>query len=273
MGRSVQTGASDYFASGASGELPEHSATVDPYLLDKYEVTVGRFRQFVLAYSDWHTIARNPKTDAGAHPKVANSGWASTWTATDKDLPADPDALKLALHCDASYATWSDVPGTGEVYPINCVTFYVAFAFCIWDGGRLPSEAEWEYAASGGERNQLYPWGADAPDATRANYVTNGTPRFAVGSLGARSAGYFGHLDLAGSVSEWVLDWYAAGYYGTAANPVNCSNCVNTTPAVDRVVRGGDALGSANNLRSAYRGVRAPATISIESGFRCARSL
>jgi formylglycine-generating enzyme required for sulfatase activity len=70
-----------------------------------------------------------------------------------------------------------------DQYPMNCVNWYEAFAFCIWDGGRLPTEAEWEYAAAGGDENRIYPWGNDVAEPLPASYAATGnSPRIAVGS-------------------------------------------------------------------------------------------
>jgi len=274
MGRSVVSTANDYYSLGNSDEVPEHSATVASFALDKYEVTVGRFRKFVNAYGGWHAGATvNPVDNAGAHPIAAYTGWGHSWNASSSDLPASASDLKTELNCDSTYQTWTD-GGTGnENYPINCVNWFEAFAFCIWDGGRLPTEAEWEYAAAGGTQNYLYPWGINDPDATRANYVGSAdTPHIAVGSYVAGNS-YWGHADLAGSMSELAFDLYSSSYYGTSSNPAPCNNCANTIPDasfIARVVRGG--FWGYSELRAAYRNAKAPPDRAIGLGFRCART-
>src|ERR1700730_5736435 len=67
------------------------------------------------------------------------------------------------LGCESEFDTWTASAGSHENLPINCVNWYEAYSFCIWDGGFLPSEAEWEYAAAGGARQRTYPWGPTAP--------------------------------------------------------------------------------------------------------------
>lgn len=278
MGRSTDPLASDYYADAMDGrfddEIPEHDATVAGFSLDKYEVTVGRFRRFVEEYDVWHKTDGNPKDNAGAYAKVPNMGWGHSWTATDTDLPVDATNLKDELTFD-SFGNWTANAGTAdaETFPINLVSWYEAFAFCLWDGGRLPTEAEWEYAAAGGNENRLYPWAGPEIDATRANYNLSSvnTAKKPVGSYPA-GVSVFGHMDLAGSVYEWVFDWYSSTCYGTTEVPAVCSNCANTVATVTRVMRGGAWLDGAELLRTANRYDGTPAYRNTPLGFRCART-
>jgi formylglycine-generating enzyme required for sulfatase activity len=268
MGRSEVSTAGDYYPGGGSGELPEHTATLGSFALDKYEVTVGRFREFLAAYDAWHGSSGNPVAGAGANPNAVNTGWGQSWTVTGGDLVADAATFALMLNCDTAYQTWTNTPANNEGFAINCVTWYEAFAFCIWDLGRLPTEAEWEYAAAGGSENRLYPWGTTAPDATRANFAgcagcTN-SPRVAVGSYPA-GAGRWGHRDLAGGLWEWVFD-YDGAY---ASDP--CVSCVDVFGTL-RVMRGGGFSMDAPRLRAALRDkLQAQNRSGLSLGFRCAR--
>jgi sulfatase modifying factor 1 len=249
---------------GASGS---RAATIASFALDKYEVTVGRFRNFVSAY------AGHPANGAGAHPSIPNSGWQSP--AWDGSIAADGTALAQNVQCQAKYHTWST---TGhDTLPMNCVSWFEAFAFCAWDGGRLPTEAEWEYAADGGSDERAYPWGNtpipdDMPDtAAYANYDCLDDPMcsFAiiepVGSKPA-GAGKFGHLDLAGSMWEWALDWDAP------LPNTPCDNCANLTPSNSRTARGGSWTSDASLLGAANRYESPPSNHVLDFGFRCART-
>jgi formylglycine-generating enzyme required for sulfatase activity len=273
MGRSTSSASSDYYPSADLQEIPEHLATVSPFVLDKYEVTVGRFRAFVAAYSPWV-----PSLEAGAKPGTELTGWGQSWALAAAELPATREALKASLNCYADHQTWTDFPGANENAPINCVTWPLAFAFCIWDGGRLPTEAEWEYAAAGAKENRLYPWGSASPDDSRAVYTdTNagiyGKPTDEVGSK-PLGMGCFGHLDMAGSMWEWVFDWYSINYYGTTSAPRPCQDCANVDGANSpgRSIRGGCWQTGPQDHRAANRWRDPQAANVVQLGFRCARN-
>jgi formylglycine-generating enzyme required for sulfatase activity len=277
MGASASPSSSDYDpnAGSSSSDILEHQAKVAAFALDKYEVTVGRFRKFVGVYNNWHVASGNPTIGVGQHPIAGRTGWGQSWQATTYDLPENKDALTSELKCDSTRQTWKDDPSTDEeeTYPINCIDWFLAFAFCIWDGGRLPTEAEWEYVAAGGSENRLFPWGSAAPTVAHANYEdSNNSPRVVVGSK-PTGVGYFTQLDLAGSVSEWTFDWYHGTWYGSSGYPNPCTNCVNNSEATQRVYRGGSFVNAADQLRTAIRGRGYPSEYNVVSGIRCARKL
>jgi formylglycine-generating enzyme required for sulfatase activity len=243
-----------------------YPATVADFYLDQYEITVGRFRRFVNA--GMGTQASPPGAGAGAHPLISGSGWNSTWNS---NLSAGTTSLKAALKCSAAYQTWTDTAGSNESKPVNCLNWYTAFAFCAWDGGRLATEAEWNYAASGGNDQRYYPWSSPSTSTTiddsYAVYCSgscSGTQN--VGSKSPKGNGKWGQSDLAGNVYEWTLDWYESPY------PTPCNSCADLIAATSRVIRGGNFNNLASTLRSAYRFYINPVFPAYGIGVRCART-
>jgi len=169
--------------------------------------------------------------------------------------------------------------------PLVNVTWAEAKSFCGWAGGRLPSEAEWEYAARGGRPDEVYPW-ADGPPLIEgrpaANVADESTKRdhpewsiFAGYSDGypmtAPAASFpangYGLHDMSGNVWEWVADWYQSDYYqqGAARDPTGPEG------GVARVVRGGSWADYSRGLRLSSRSLAQPGARGLDVGFRCAR--
>jgi formylglycine-generating enzyme required for sulfatase activity len=265
------------YDDGTDGMFPNmmYPATVSSFRLDTYEVTVGRFRQFVNA--GMGTQQSPPSFGAGAHSQIPGSGWDPTWNAS---LAADTAALIAAVKCDATYQTWTDTAGANDGLPINCINWFDAFAFCAWDGGFLPTEAEWNYAASGGAEQRAYPW-SNPPssltiDCSYANYrvdIPVGTFCVAgsvsylnrVGSESPNGDAKWGQADMGGNAYEWNLDWYVSSY----TDP--CSDCAALTGITYRSCRSGDAVATAQQLRTGARFSCQPTPRSHAMGMRCAR--
>jgi sulfatase modifying factor 1 len=256
------------------GEIPAYEAEVGDFCLDRFEVTVGRFRKFVAGYDAWRS-AGHPADSEGEHPRVgAGSGWKTEYDAM---LPRRAVQLTGSSRLDPgeAYQTWRDDAGTAaaERLPINSVSWYEAFAFCIWDGGRLATEAEWQYAAQGGSLNRDYPWGDDNPDPSLAVYACagDGDPGSCsyadILPVGSRRLGdgYWGQSDLAGGLWEWVLDTFDE--YSEA-----CDNCANLSDNAYRVTRGGSWHNDADYLLTRARYEYLPANRTLYLGFRCARA-
>jgi formylglycine-generating enzyme required for sulfatase activity len=155
------------------------------------------------------------------------------------------------------------------------VTWYEAYAFCIWDGGFLPSEAEWYYAASGGSEQRLYPWGSTPPGANADLAVygdyyygadCNGIAR-SIAPVGSAVAGNgrWGQSDLAGNLQEWNLDWFV-GF------TVPCTDCASLASGSQRVQRGGSFELDATYLLAAGRNGYFPNVRYVNETARCARS-
>jgi formylglycine-generating enzyme len=257
------------------GNDESYPATLCPFALDLYEVTVGRFRKFVDAYP-----GNTPSAGAGRNPNSeGDTGWLAEF---DDELPVDQAALLTALKCHERYQTWTDDPGENETRPVTCVSWYEAAAFCSWDGGRLPTEAEWNFAAAGGTEQRYYPW-SDPPGSTtitenHASYYVDDTQGcrgdgmdgcymtdlVAVGTKQA-GLGRYAHADLAGNAWEWVAD-----YWGSF--PSSCRNCINSVPGSLRMVRGGSMDTRADEVTTFYRGNGTrPEAHDAWTGFRCAR--
>lgn len=232
-----------------------YPATVSPFSLDKFEVTVGRMRQFVIDFEQFKLDLQDG--DGKSTHIAADVGWRTTY-----ELPTSKDDFIAKLKCDGE-ATWSDTLSDNNELPINCVTYNVAYAFCIWDGGRLPTEAEWEFAATGGAEKRPYPWGG--PDVTTeyANYSSEAP--LAPGSKPLGN-GRWDQADLAGNLAEWVLD-YNGGY------PESCQDCVNAASASTRVFRGGAYALDESSALASVRDSLAPVTALSFMGFRCAHDL
>jgi formylglycine-generating enzyme required for sulfatase activity len=242
----------------------DYPATVSDFYLDKYEATVGRLRKFVDA--GLGIQPHPPSNGAGAHPKITGSGWNAAWNAK---LSASTDALRATLKCPGNDPTWTDAPGSNESKPVTCLDWFTAFAFCAWDGGRLPTEAEWNYAASGGSEQRCYPW--SNPPRSRViddTYVAycGGTCRspLNVGSKSPKGDGRWGQSDLGGNAWEWMLDWNASTF------PMPCHDCAVVEGGTYRNFRSGAYNDLASTIRSATRHVSFPEYHGIV-GVRCAR--
>jgi formylglycine-generating enzyme required for sulfatase activity len=265
-------------------------ATVSSFRLDKYDVTVGRFRQFVNAWKGgWMPPAGSGKhTHLNGGQGLANGGpgggYEPGWVVSD-----DSNIVPTGTLFSCRPSTWTNRASTQENLPINCVNWYEAYAFCIWDGGGfLPSEAEWEYAAAGGSQQREFPWGSADPgwmnqyaiyqchypdSATYAGCsdVSNIAP---VGTA-VSGAGRWGQLDLVGNLSQWNLDFDSA-----FAECTDCAYLTLTAAASARGIRGADFESSPGYPTFyllppvwSHTGLGGPPAPRAENvGFRCSRT-
>ncbi len=282
-----------YTNSGCNPMYEADSATVSSFRLDKYAVTVGRFRQFVRASNGgWMPAAGSGKhTHLNGGQGLANNspkgGYESGWaTADNSNLSLTTANLTSCMGANLSndyklyyYScnTWTDTPTTQENQPIVCVNWYEAYAFCIWDGGFLPSEAEWEYTAAGGSQQRENPWGVTDPglasryaiyncDYPMPSVVCTDSSKIAPVGAATLGAGRWGQLDLVGNVWQWNLDAYAA-YYAP------CTDCVALDiPSLGRSTRGGAFNSDAALILPTYKSNSAATMRWYSTGLRCART-
>lgn len=254
--------------AGRSDERPAHEVRLDPFEIDIYEVTNRQFRLFVEA-TDYVTTAEKRK-------------WSYVFDKSRKNWVQMPGANWVTngvLDATIEQDQWLELP-------VVHVSYRDALAFCQWAGKRLPTEAQWEFAARGGLMDAEYPWGNEREPhgLLLANYWRGWFPeenplvKTPPGLLPVASfpQNGYGLFDAGGNAAEWCYDYYDANYYGNSVreNPegpeANESN--RTFPL--RVVRGGSFL-SAENTDAAYR-VSARTSQEEEAsyenlGFRCVR--
>ena len=245
--------------AGMPHERPAFAAEVAPFVLDRSPVTVARFRAFVQAMGF--------RTQA----EVFGDGAV---------MDGRTGAWSLVPGADWERPRGASGPPARDDHPVTQVAWTDAEAFCAWDGGRLPTEVEWEHAARGGADNRSpYAWGdaLDEGGRPRANTWTGTFPGGDDGADGFREGtnpvGAFGETDLGltdmgGNVWEWTASWY--GPYPLA----NDGTGVPTGAQPQRVQRGGSYLchpSYCHGYRVSARSHATPESSFAHVGFRCAR--
>jgi formylglycine-generating enzyme required for sulfatase activity len=259
-GGSYQMG--DTLGDGNPNERPIHEVCVDDFYLGQFEVTVGQFRQFVNA-TGYRTEAE--RGDGALHVN-------------------DQGELKKEAHIN-----WKN-PGCSQTdrHPVVCVSWNDAHAFLDWlsqksgKAFRLPTEAEWEYAARSGGKSYKYSWGNGDPSGNIADESAKRKFPWAsiwwqgyddgyayTAPVGSFSPNELGLFDMTGNVWEWCQDWYGKDYY--ASSPKN--NPTGPDSGTLRIGRGGSWYSVPRNIRATYRFRGWPSERLDGNGFRVALPL
>ena len=221
-------------------EVPKHSVTVNDFFLDKYLVTNAQFKRFAGAHPEWQPGRIAPQLD--------NGNYLRQWSNSD------------------ALTSRSD-------HPVVNVNWYAAVAYCQSQGKRLPTEAEWEYAARGGQK-VLFPWGDAPADLTHANF---GASQIGTTTAGGKyPANDYGLFDMAGNVWEFLADEWKPYPDTPQHDPVAGGDRFRYGDSflkvtTRRVIRGGSYDGAPVNLWVEYRDSHPPNGSRDFVGFRCAK--
>jgi sulfatase modifying factor 1 len=300
-GGSFVMGSSD--PEGRPDEYPRHPVQVKSFYMDATEVTNAQFSQFVKATGYLTTAERKPDWEELKKQLPAGTPKPHDSVLVPASLVFTPTAEPVALNNSANWWSWvkgaswqhpqgpaSNISGR-ENYPVVHISWEDANAYAKWAGKRLPTEAEWEFAARAGLSNQPFTWGSEPVDKgkLKTNVWQGNFPNrnlladgFA-GSAPVRSfaPNAYGLYDMAGNVWEWCSDWYNADYYAQCANkttkdPAGAGSSYDPEePSMPkRVVRGGSFLCHASycaSYRVSARMKTSPDTGLEHTGFRCVR--
>ena len=277
-GGSFFMGTFDPQGFAADGEGPVREVTVSAFYMDRHAVTVQQFAEFV----------RKTKY----RTECERLGWSFVFAGhlspeRYRELVAAtvPDA---AWWCQVYGADWAHPEGPGsdidgrQEHPVVHVSWNDAQKYCQWAGKRLPTEAEWEYAARGGLEQATYAWGNNlTPNGQHMCNIWQGTfPTLDLAEdgyagtspVGAFPANGFCLFDVAGNTWEWCADWFHPAYHVTATRV----NPVGPNSGTTRVIRGGSFLCHAsycNRYRVAARTSNTPDSTTANMSFRCVRDL
>ena len=266
------TESGDAFA--ADGEGPVRRVTLDAFYVDVNPVTNGRFGEFVRA--------------AGYRTDAERLGWSFVFQGhigaevADRTVPGAPWWCQVWGACwTHPYGPDSTISGQDE-YPVVHVSWNDAVAYCAWAGKRLPTEAEWEYAARGGLEQKLYPWGDElTPDGRHLCNIWQGEfPKLdlvedgysSVAPIDAFPPNGYGLNLITGNAWEWCADWFSASYHAGATR----SNPVGPLTGAARVIKGGSYLchrSYCNRYRVAARTANTPDSSTTHMSFRCVRDV
>ena len=276
-------------------EYPKHKVTLTSFWIDVTEVTNTQFSEFVKATNYITTAEKNIDWEELKKQLPPN-----TPKPSDEDL--EPASLVFNMVTNENQDWWTMEKGVSwknpsgknsniiakENYPVVQVSWFDAMAYCKWAKKRLPTEAEWEYAARGNLKNKIYSWGNETINAgkPKANSWQGNFPKtnllidkFLKSSpVKSFQANGYGLYDMAGNVWEWCSDLYDFNYYSTISNGIKNpkgpekSYDPEDLYAKKYTIRGGSYLcndGYCSGYRNARRMKETPDTGMEHIGFRC----
>ncbi|SEI81702.1 Formylglycine-generating enzyme, required for sulfatase activity, contains SUMF1/FGE domain [Cyclobacterium xiamenense] len=289
---------------GRQDELPAHTAKVDGFWIDETEVTNRQFAEFVEATGyvtvaekkpDWEEIKKQLPPGTPKPPDEVLVAASLTFHSPDQAVPLNNAGQWWQWTPEAS---WRQPQGPGssiegkEDYPVVHVAWEDAMAYAKWAGKRLPTEAEWEFAARGGLEEKSFPWGDDPVEKSgfMANIWQGEFPVTDKGEDGFQGlapvksfeANPYGLYDMAGNVWEWTNDWYREDYYSRLKNEVQV-NPQGPSDSYDpqeptvpkKIVKGGSFLCNVSyceGYRVSAKMKSSPDTGLEHTGFRCVSS-
>ena len=254
------------------GEGPVRQVTLDPFYIDITPVTNAQFAEFV-------RVTRY-QTEAERY------GWSFVFRGHLSAEQIEQTVASVPWWCKIDGANWSHPEGPDtsiaqrDELPVTHISWNDAAAYAEWAGKRLPTEAEWEYAARGGREQQTFPWGNELTPEGRflCNTYQGEFPEHDTGDDGytgpcpvrAFPANDYGLYSMIGNVWEWTADWFHPTYHVLATR----KNPVGPRQGSARVMRGGSYLcheSYCNRYRNAARTSNTPDSSTTNLGFRCVR--
>jgi formylglycine-generating enzyme len=290
----------------SADELPKHKVTVKGFWMDETEVTNRQFAAFVKATGYVTTAEKKPdweqlKKDLPPYtPKPDESMLVpSSLVFVPSDHPVNlEDYSRWWIWKEG--ANWRQPHGPGsningrEDYPVVHISWYDATEYCKWAGKRLPTEAEWEWAARGGLANNIYPWGNEKIDEgePKANTWNGDFPYknsewdgfYYLAPVKSYASNGYGLYDMAGNAWEWCSDWYNAEYYPSVHKPEGVVDPKGPDKSYDpedpyarkKSMRGGSFLCNdsyCSGFRVARRMKTTPDSGMEHLGFRCVKDM
>ncbi|GAA4335554.1 formylglycine-generating enzyme family protein [Mucilaginibacter gynuensis] len=286
----------------AEDEYPKHKVEVSGFWMDITEVTNAQFEKFVKATGYLTTAEQKPDWEELKKQLPPGTPKPDESLLVPASLVFSPPDHEIALDNYAQWWSWqkganwqhpqgpaSTIKGK-ENYPVVHISYYDALAYCKWAGKRLPTEAEWEWAARGGLKNNIYPWGNEAVDAgkPKANSWQGSFPwkntvkdkYYRAAPVKSFSPNNYKLYDMAGNVWEWCADLYHNQYYSEVNKPNGVKDPRGPATSYDpeepnakkRVIRGGSFLCN-DSYCSGYRVARRMKSTEDSGmehlGFRC----